>query len=340
MFLFNRFLSAICVFIFWFPIHALGYKFQPKSRILPSSSTFLESSRIADDVDKSFNRDLQLLGGKFLDTVEDAVLHLRRGFVPFYKRSSHEDWPMSAFTDSDQKSSPVKIGSSLTTDAYLAISTKDILPVKRPRVIVIGSGWAAHAFIKICETDGYDVVCVSPRPFFVFTPMLAATSVGTVEYRSIVEPIRSANPTVRYIEAEMTDVSIQKRTITVSSKLNSGRVDSDNLDNSLTISYDYLIYAAGAIVNNFGLAGVNEHCFFIKEIDDVKSIKKRILDNFERASLPGTTTEEISTLLSFAVVGGGPTGVEFAGKYRYSILTGYGYSSVIWVICYLFITSI
>ena len=67
-------------------------------------------------------------------------------------------------------------------------------------------------------------------------------------------------------------------------------------------------------MNDFGLAGVVEHCSFIKEIDDVRKIKTKILDNFELASLPSTTEDQLRELLTFAVVGGGPTGVEFAGE--------------------------
>ena len=57
-----------------------------------------------------------------------------------------------------------------------------------------------------------------------------------------------------------------------------------------------------------------EHCSFIKEIDDVRKIKTKILDNFELASLPSTSEDQLSELLTFAVIGGGPTGVEFAGE--------------------------
>jgi len=50
----------------------------------------------------------------------------------------------------------------------------------QPRVVVMGSGWGAHACMKVVDTDKFDVVAISPRPFFVFTPMLASSAVGTV----------------------------------------------------------------------------------------------------------------------------------------------------------------
>lgn len=60
-------------------------------------------------------------------------------------------------------------------------------PGKRPRVVVLGTGWGAHAFLSSIDATKYEVVVVSPRNFMLFTPMLAASAVGTVEYRSITE---------------------------------------------------------------------------------------------------------------------------------------------------------
>ena len=61
---------------------------------------------------------------------------------------------------------------------------------KKEKVVVLGTGWGAASFLKDIDTDIYDVTVISPRNYFVFTPMLAGASVGTVEYRSITEPIR------------------------------------------------------------------------------------------------------------------------------------------------------
>lgn len=61
---------------------------------------------------------------------------------------------------------------------------------KRERIVVLGTGWGSHSLLKGIDTDLYDVTVISPRNFFLFTPMLAGASVGTVEYRSITEPIR------------------------------------------------------------------------------------------------------------------------------------------------------
>lgn len=61
-------------------------------------------------------------------------------------------------------------------------------------------------FAQVIDSDKYEVIYVSPRNYFVFTPMLAAASVGTVDVRSITEPIRMANPCVKYVSGEVIEV--------------------------------------------------------------------------------------------------------------------------------------
>ena len=168
---------------------------------------------------------------------------------------------------------------------------------------MVGSGWGAHALLKIIETEEYHVICVSPRPYFIFTPMLASCTTGTVEYRSIVEPIRAANPFVDYIEGEVIDIDPYNKQIQVTSSLQA--LLSNDIHNPLrkefNITYDKLIYSAGAQVADFGTPGVQENCYFIKEIDDVRKIKSRILKTFELASLPSTPSEILESLLTFVV---------------------------------------
>lgn len=62
-------------------------------------------------------------------------------------------------------------------------------PGEKPRVVVLGTGWAACRFLKGIDTRIYDVVCISPRNHMVFTPLLASTCVGTLEFRSVAEPV-------------------------------------------------------------------------------------------------------------------------------------------------------
>jgi NADH:ubiquinone reductase (non-electrogenic) len=242
------------------------------------------------DTNQIVSAALNLILEKSLDTIEDSIIHLKRSLTS-YDKLKNRKWNNVENIDD------------------------------RPRLVVIGSGWSSHAFIKIIETDDYHVICVSPRPYFVFTPMLSSTAVGTVEYRSIIEPVRVSNPLVDYVEGEVTDIHPEQKVITIVSHLKRGDdinlVSNTNFSSTpFNLTYDYLVYAAGAQVADFGVPGVKKHCCFIKEIEDVRKLKNSILNIFEFASLPDTQESLLEDLLSFVVVGGGPTGVEFAGKYK------------------------
>ena len=80
------------------------------------------------------------------------------------------------------------------------------------------------------------------------------------------------------------------------------------------ISYDKLVIGVGCYNQTFGIEGVRQHAFFLKDVGDARRVRKRILECFEIASLPTTTDAFRKQLLTFAVVGGGPTGMEFAAE--------------------------
>lgn len=81
---------------------------------------------------------------------------------------------------------------------------------ERKTVVVLGTGWAAHSFIKLASTYDLRIVVVSPVNHFVFTPMLASAAVGTVEYRSMTEPIRVTNPCIdNYVEGRAIGVDVE-----------------------------------------------------------------------------------------------------------------------------------
>ena len=80
------------------------------------------------------------------------------------------------------------------------------------------------------------------------------------------------------------------------------------------IEYDKLVIAVGSYSQTFGIAGVKENAFFLKDVMDARKIRKRVLSCFELASLPIATEAQKQQLLHFAVVGGGPTGMEFSAE--------------------------
>ncbi|KII85333.1 hypothetical protein PLICRDRAFT_44604 [Plicaturopsis crispa FD-325 SS-3] len=184
---------------------------------------------------------------------------------------------------------------------------------EKKTIVVLGSGWGATSLLKTLDTADYNVVVVSPKNFFLFTPLLPSVAVGTISPRSILQPTRYITRhkarEVAVIEAEAKSVDPVNKTVTFSDNSEiQGEVS------STTIKYDYLVYAVGAEVQTFGIPGVKEHACFMKEINDAERMQRQFMDCIESAAFPGQSTNEIDRLLHMVVVGGGPTGVEVAGE--------------------------
>ncbi|GMI09174.1 hypothetical protein TrVE_jg12650 [Triparma verrucosa] len=182
-----------------------------------------------------------------------------------------------------------------------------------PHIVILGTGWGAASFLKTTASTPLNITCISPRNFFLFTPMLAGASVGTVEPRSITEPVRSLNPSSQFLEATSKTVDLKNKIIeceSVTCEGNSCEISTFN------VSYDVLIISVGASTNTFGIPGVLENCNFLKSIEDARRVRTGIVNCFERASLPGLSVERVKEILTFAVIGAGPTGVEFASELR------------------------
>lgn len=175
----------------------------------------------------------------------------------------------------------------------------------KPRLVVLGTGFAAFSLLKSLKRSLFDITVVSPRNHFLFTPLLPSTTVGTLEFRSIIEPIRRGIPGIQYYQAQCTGIDTDSRNIHCS-----GMQDGS----FFRVPYDQLVIAVGAVNNTFNIPGVEQHALFLKELIDARTIRERIIDCFERASQPPVSDDERCRLLHFVVVGGGPTGVEFAAE--------------------------
>ncbi|XP_051135852.1 external alternative NAD(P)H-ubiquinone oxidoreductase B1, mitochondrial-like [Andrographis paniculata] len=198
--------------------------------------------------------------------------------------------------------------------AAYADSNSSAAPKKKQRVLVLGTGWAATSFLKDLDISTYDVQVVSPRNYFAFTPLLPSVTCGTVEARSVVEPVRNIvkkrNGEIKFWEAECLKIDHVNRKVFCRSNIDEDLPG----DNSFSLNFDYLVIAVGAEVNTFNTQGVKEHCHFLKEVEDAQSIRRAVIDRFEKAVLPELTEEERKMILHFVIVGGGPTGIEFAAE--------------------------
>ena len=162
----------------------------------------------------------------------------------------------------------------------------------KKKVVILGTGWGGMSFLKNLDSTKYDVRVVSPRNYFVFTPLLPSVTSGTVEARSITEPIRRIirKKDVKFVESECTKIDgANKKVICrdTSALTCKGK-------EQFELEYDYLVVAVGATSNTFGTKGVEENCHFLKEIEDAEKIRGRIVDCFETASLPNLSDEDRS----------------------------------------------
>ncbi|XP_078180392.1 internal alternative NAD(P)H-ubiquinone oxidoreductase A2, mitochondrial-like [Carex rostrata] len=189
----------------------------------------------------------------------------------------------------------------------------------KPRVVVLGTGWAACRLMKGIDTGLYDVVCVSPRNHMVFTPLLASTCVGTLEFRSVAEPVSSIQPAISrlpgsyFFLSRCTGVNTDTHTIDCEAAVTDE--DRDPLKPwKFKIAYDKLVIACGAEASTFGIHGVKEHAIFLREVHHAQEIRRKLLLNLMLSDMPGISEEEKRRLLHCVVIGGGPTGVEFSGE--------------------------
>lgn len=76
---------------------------------------------------------------------------------------------------------------------YSTVHTNDRIvdeKSQRKRLVILGTGWGSYSVLKKIDKKKFDAIVISPRNHFLFTPLLASTTVGTLEFRSIIEPVR------------------------------------------------------------------------------------------------------------------------------------------------------
>ncbi|GAB5354770.1 hypothetical protein AAMO2058_000147900 [Amorphochlora amoebiformis] len=179
----------------------------------------------------------------------------------------------------------------------------------KPRVVILGSGWGGFYAARSIDKNKYDVRVISPSNHFTFTPLVPSSAVGTLEFRCIQEPVRTINGLAEYYQAKARDINTDERMIHCRDIFK---------ERDFRVPYDYLIIACGSKTNTFETPGVDERegkeVQFLKNLYHARQIRYRILECFERAGMPDIDPKERNHLLSFVVVGGGPTSCEFTGE--------------------------
>jgi NADH dehydrogenase len=170
----------------------------------------------------------------------------------------------------------------------------------KKRVVIVGMGFGGIRAARILAGKGHDVVLVDRNNYHLFQPLLYQVATAGLEQESIAHSVRAMArswPGTRFQLAEVTGIDFAVCEI---------RTDTG------CIPYDYLVIGAGSITNFFGLESVERHAFDLKELADAETLRNHILTAFERAvNEPDPARKR--ALMTFVIVGGGPTGVEFAG---------------------------
>ena len=172
---------------------------------------------------------------------------------------------------------------------------------RRPRVVIVGAGFGGLRAVRALRRVPVDVLLVDRNNYHLFQPLLYQVATAGLEPEQIAKPVRAilrGQENFDFHMAEVTGVDLANRAL----RTNDG-----------PIPYDFLILSIGAETNYFGLDQVRQHAFGLKDIADAVNIRNHVLRCFEQA-VQEADAERRRALLTFAVVGGGPTGVEMAGS--------------------------
>ena len=170
----------------------------------------------------------------------------------------------------------------------------------RQTVVIVGAGFGGLRAARELRRAPVDVILVDRHNYHLFQPLLYQVATAGLEPEEIAKPVRAILRGQRNLDFRLLDVAgvdfAARRVLT-----------SDG-----PIGYDYLILAIGARTNFFGLADIERHGFDLKDLAGAVRLRNQVLECFERGMLE-SDAERRRALLTFVVVGGGPTGVEMAG---------------------------
>jgi NADH dehydrogenase len=176
----------------------------------------------------------------------------------------------------------------------------------RHRVVVIGSGFGGLFGAKALKRADVDITLIARTSHHLFQPLLYQVATGILSQGEIAPSTReilAGQDNVKVLVGEVTEIDLEARTVT-----------SDVLGRRLVTPYDSLLVAAGAAQSYFGNDHFAEDAPGMKSIDDALELRGRIFGAFEMAELAASQGEDVDHLLTFVVVGAGPTGVEMAGQ--------------------------
>lgn len=171
----------------------------------------------------------------------------------------------------------------------------------RPQIVIVGGGFAGLDAAKGLRGAEADVTIVDRHNHHVFQPLLYQVATAALSPGDIASPIRwilRRQSNVRVLLAAVTSIDASGKQLT--------------LDDGTTLRFDYLVLAAGAAHSYFGNDDWASHAPGLKTLDDALAMRRRMLLAFEEAEREQDAARR-RHLLTFVLIGGGPTGVELAG---------------------------
>jgi NADH dehydrogenase len=171
---------------------------------------------------------------------------------------------------------------------------------QRPHVVVIGAGFGGLGAAKQLAHTPVDVTIVDQRNYHTFQPLLYQVATAGLNAADVGYPVRGifhGQPNVSFRHARVTGVDWARSLV--------------ELDGDEPLPFDYLVVGAGAVTHYFGIPGASDYGYPLYTLDDAIALRNHILECFEAADADPSLVDD--GVLTFVVVGGGPTGVEVAG---------------------------
>lgn len=171
---------------------------------------------------------------------------------------------------------------------------------KKPRVVIVGAGFGGLRVAKGLRGKGFEVVMIDQHNYHTFMPLLYQVATAALEPEQIIYPVRGIFDTrhIQFRLARVESVDLAANTL----QTTQGPID-----------YDYLVLAAGSVTNFFGQQEIEAVAHGLKDLWEAETLRNHVLTAFERASAEPDAARR-DALLTFTIVGGGPTGVELAGS--------------------------
>jgi len=166
--------------------------------------------------------------------------------------------------------------------------------------VIVGAGFGGLWAARTLARSSVNVLVVDRNNYHTFLPLLYQVAAGELEPGDIAYPVRTILrnlPNARFVMAEVKGVDLARRVVHTDGP---------------TIPYDFLVLATGTVDYFFGVPSAHEYAFSLKKLDEGIALRNHILASVERADHEPDAKRR-QGLLTFAIVGGGPTGVEFAG---------------------------